>query len=59
MIDPVTADSFWYEDWVMALRGFHRSAAFITIATAAIYAAFVHVCWRVLNGGLSVQEPTI
>jgi ATP-binding cassette subfamily B protein len=46
-------------DWQLARRGFCRGAGFVTIATAAIYAAFVHVCWRVLHGGLSVGDLAI
>lgn len=47
------------DDWRLALRGFHRGAGFVTIATAAIYAAFVHVCWRALHGELSVGDLAI
>jgi ATP-binding cassette subfamily B protein len=52
-------DEFRGQDWGLARRGFNRGAAFVTIATVAIYAAFVHVCWRALHGGLSVGDLAI
>ncbi len=52
-------EEFRGQDWVLALRGFGRSTQFVTVGTAAIYAAFVHVCWRALHGGLSVGDLAI
>jgi ATP-binding cassette subfamily B protein len=52
-------DELRAQDWRLAMRGFSRGAAFMTIATAAIYAAFVHVCWRALHGGVSVGDLAI
>ena len=52
-------DEFRAQDWGLARRGFDRGARFVTLATAAIYAAFVHVCWRALHGGLSVGDLAI
>ncbi|MBX3025826.1 ABC transporter ATP-binding protein [bacterium] len=52
-------EEFRTQDWILARRGFWRGAGFVTIATAAIYAAFVHVCWRALHGGLSVGDLAI
>ena len=52
-------DEFRRQDWQLAWRGFERGAGFVVLTTAAIYAAFVHVAWRVLQGGLSVGDLAI
>ena len=52
-------EEFRGEDWLLARRGFGRGTRFVTVATAAIYAAFVHVCWRALHGDLSVGDLAI
>ncbi|HSQ00567.1 MAG TPA: ABC transporter ATP-binding protein [Candidatus Dormibacteraeota bacterium] len=52
-------EEFRGQDWRLARRGFGRGAGFVTLATLAIYAAFVHVCWRALHGGLSIGDLAI
>ncbi|MEO8605418.1 MAG: ABC transporter ATP-binding protein [bacterium] len=52
-------EEFGAQDWVLAWRGFGRGAGFVALATTAIYAAFVHVCWRALLGELSVGDLAI
>jgi ABC-type multidrug transport system fused ATPase/permease subunit len=52
-------EDFRDQDWRLARRGFEQSAGFVVLTTAAIYAAFVHVAWRVLHGGVSVGDLAI
>jgi len=40
-------------------RGFRGSSAFVVVSTAAIYAMFVHVSYRVLTGALTVGDLAI
>ncbi|MEO8603185.1 MAG: ABC transporter ATP-binding protein [bacterium] len=52
-------DEFRRQDWHLAQRSFERGAGFALLTTVAIYAAFVHVAWRALHGGISVGDLAI
>jgi ATP-binding cassette subfamily B protein len=52
-------EEFRAQDWLLARRSFGRGAGFVGVATTAIYAAFIHVCWRALHGEISVGDLAI
>jgi len=52
-------EEFRRQDWHLAWLGFSRGTGFVVLTTAAVYAAFVHVAWRVLHGGVSVGDLAI
>ena len=47
------------QDQTLHVHGFARSSLFVLLTTAAFYAMFVRVAWRVLNGALTLGDLAI
>src|SRR5262249_27517004 len=47
------------QDGTLHRHGFARSSLFVVLTTAAVYAMFVRVAWRVLTGALTLGDLAI
>ena len=52
-------DDFRRQDWRLHRQSFTRGSGFVLLSTAAVYAAFSHVAWRVMGGAVTVGDLVI